>query len=109
MLATIFGQGNTYTLNQLTGGATNQCLISKKIGLLILRIVFKVSIAASDDAYKGPKTVLARINGNNTETIIDRDREEELLGKIAKFGMAPQTYGRFENGLVYAQNGTNIL
>ncbi|KIW67086.1 hypothetical protein PV04_06359 [Phialophora macrospora] len=45
--------------------------------------------------------VLLRAYGNNTEIIIDRDREARSHGLCAERGLAPPLLARFKNGLLY--------
>lgn len=42
-----------------------------------------------------------RAYGNNTEILIDRDREAKSHGLLAERGLAPPLLARFENGLLY--------
>jgi ethanolamine kinase len=42
-----------------------------------------------------------RAYGNNTEILIDRDREAQSHGLLAKRGLAPPLLARFNNGLLY--------
>ena len=42
-----------------------------------------------------------RAYGNNTEVIIDRDREAKSHALLAECGLAPPLLARFENGLLY--------
>jgi len=45
--------------------------------------------------------VLVRICGQNTEQLIDRELEFITLVSLATYGVSPQIFGRFLNGLVY--------
>src|SRR5947207_11017468 len=45
--------------------------------------------------------VLMRAYGNNTEILIDREREAKSHGLLAERGLAPPLLARFENGLLY--------
>ncbi len=47
------------------------------------------------------RSVLMRAYGNNTEILIDRDREAKSHGLLAERGLAPPLLARFENGLLY--------
>src|SRR5271170_1997995 len=42
-----------------------------------------------------------RAYGNNTEILIDRDREAKSHALLATRGLAPSLLARFENGLLY--------
>src|SRR2546423_15602006 len=45
--------------------------------------------------------VLMRAYGNNTEILIDREREAKSHGLLAERGLATPLLARFENGLLY--------
>lgn len=47
------------------------------------------------------QAVLLRAYGNNTDILIDRDREAQSHALLAKRGLAPQLLARFNNGLLY--------
>jgi ethanolamine kinase len=47
------------------------------------------------------EAILMRAYGNNTDILIDRDREAESHALLAKRGLAPPLLARFNNGLLY--------
>lgn len=47
------------------------------------------------------ESVLMRAYGNNTDILIDRDREATSHLTCAKYGLAPSLLARFNNGLLY--------
>ena len=47
------------------------------------------------------ESVLMRAYGNNTDILIDRDREATAHLVCAKHGLAPPLLARFQNGLLY--------
>lgn len=63
------------------------------VGGGITNLLFRLSAA-------GLPTVLVRIYGENTERVIDREREIALFARLSAMGFAPPLYGRFENGRV---------
>ncbi|KIV89050.1 hypothetical protein PV10_08663 [Exophiala mesophila] len=74
---------------KFTDGITNNLLkISKHIPGL-------TSTEIDEDS------VLLRAYGNNTDIIIDRDREATSHALCAQFGLAPTLLARFNNGLLY--------
>ena len=46
-------------------------------------------------------SILMRAYGNNTDILIDRDREAAAHQMCAKYGLAPALLARFQNGLLY--------
>lgn len=46
-------------------------------------------------------SILMRAYGNNTDILIDRDREAAAHQMCAKHGLAPALLARFQNGLLY--------
>jgi ethanolamine kinase len=56
-----------------------------------------------DDAplNDSPQVVLVRIYGTNTEDIIDRDYELQLLKALERQSIKPKLYATFENGYVF--------
>jgi ethanolamine kinase len=46
-------------------------------------------------------SVLMRSYGNNTDILIDRDREATSHSICAQYGLAPSLLARFKNGLLY--------
>ncbi|KAJ5066655.1 ethanolamine kinase 1 [Anaeramoeba ignava] len=48
-----------------------------------------------------PPHLLMRVNGKNTETIIDREHETNMINFLASFGFGPKIYGIFQNGFIY--------
>ncbi|EXJ85302.1 ethanolamine kinase [Capronia epimyces CBS 606.96] len=47
------------------------------------------------------ESILLRAYGNNTEILIDRDREARSHALLAERGLAPPLLARFKNGLLY--------
>lgn len=47
------------------------------------------------------ESILLRAYGNNTEILIDRDREAKSHALLAERGLAPPLLARFKNGLLY--------
>lgn len=45
--------------------------------------------------------MLLRAYGNNTDILIDREREAKSHALLAQYGLAPPLLARFENGLLY--------
>ncbi|KAL0481239.1 ethanolamine kinase [Acrasis kona] len=64
---------------KLTGGLTN--------------LLYKAKV--------GDKTVLVRINGVGTETIIDRDKEIEYMLLLGEHRLSAEIYAIYNNGYVY--------
>ena len=50
----------------------------------------------------GLDPVLVRLYGANTETVIDRDRENALFARLSRLGFAPTYHGRFTGGRIEA-------
>ncbi len=46
-------------------------------------------------------SILMRAYGNNTDILIDRDREAAAHQMCARYGLAPALLARFRNGLLY--------
>lgn len=63
------------------------------IGGGLTNLLFKCSDAA------GHK-VLIRLYGDNTERIIDREREAEVVSSVVEHGFGAKVYGHFANGRV---------
>ena len=65
----------------------------------LLQIIKKIpgkSIEQIDD-----ESILLRAYGNNTDILIDRDREAQSHALLAERGLAPPLLARFKNGLLY--------
>eukprot|EP01083_Nonionella_stella_P075533 205392_1 len=79
---------SSYTLSVIQGGITN---------LLYLLTPKSGDECKSNDQASGHK-LLVRIYGENTEVLIDRDREEKLFYELGNVGFGPKLYGIFGNG-----------
>ena len=77
-------------LNQFTDGLTNK----------LYKVVGHVETTPHDGPVK-QKTALVRIYGKKTEILIDRERETRNLVCLARAGLVPPLYGRFNNGICY--------
>jgi len=76
-----------FQISPLSGGITN-----------ILHIVSAKSVPSKERELP----VVVRINGNNTEAIIDRSKEAVIQSEAFRDGLGPKYYGGFNNGSVYA-------
>ncbi|EQL37638.1 ethanolamine kinase [Blastomyces dermatitidis ATCC 26199] len=65
----------------------------------LLKIIKRVP-GLSDEQIDND-AVLMRAYGNNTEILIDRDRETRSHALLAERGLAPPLLARFKNGLLY--------
>lgn len=72
---------SSYTLKVIQGGITN----------LLYLMTPNVEIEES-------KKLLLRVYGENTEVLIDREREEKLFYEVGSLGFGPKLYGIFGNG-----------
>ena len=53
-----------------------------------------------DDKDKNVKKLLVRVYGENTEVLINREREEKLFNELGELGFGPTMYGLFGNGRI---------
>lgn len=83
------GPENKIEFVRFTDGITNTLLkiINRKAGLT--------------DEQVDNDAVLMRAYGNNTEILIDRERETTSHALLASCGLAPPLLARFNNGLLY--------
>lgn len=72
---------SSYTLKVIQGGITN----------LLYLMTPNVETEES-------KKLLLRVYGENTEVLIDREREEKLFYEVGSLGFGPKLYGIFGNG-----------
>ncbi|RYP61595.1 hypothetical protein DL771_010076 [Monosporascus sp. 5C6A] len=74
---------------RFTDGITNTLLkaVNKKEGL-------------SEEEIDN-EAILLRAYGNGTDVIIDRQRETQNHELLEKFGLAPELFARFDNGMMY--------
>jgi len=79
-------------LNQFTDGLTNK----------LYKVVGNVETTPKEGQQKRKeKAALVRIYGKKTEILIDRERETRNLICLAREGLVPPLYGRFNNGICY--------
>ena len=69
------------------------------ISLQLLKLARHTPGASQEDIDRD--CVLLRAYGNNTEILIDRDREATSHLTCSKYGLAPPLLARFQNGLLY--------
>ncbi|KAJ9607702.1 hypothetical protein H2200_007780 [Cladophialophora chaetospira] len=69
----------------------------------ITNILLKITkhVPGQSQAEVDEASVLLRAYGNNTDLIIDRNREERSHALCAQQGLAPPLLARFRNGLLY--------
>ncbi|ERF71193.1 hypothetical protein EPUS_06022 [Endocarpon pusillum Z07020] len=65
----------------------------------LLKIVKKIPKKSTEQI--DDEAILLRAYGNNTDILIDRDREAQSHGLLAERGLAPPLLARFNNGLLY--------
>ncbi|RMZ88404.1 hypothetical protein DV736_g4368, partial [Chaetothyriales sp. CBS 134916] len=66
---------------------------------LLLKLALHAPGLSQDEIDRG--SILMRSYGNNTDILIDRDREATSHGVCAQHGLAPPLLARFRNGLLY--------
>lgn len=87
---------SNYSLKVVQGGITN---------LLFLMTPKKEIIVKNDQNEESTGNLfhdklLIRIYGENTEVLIDRDREEKLFHELGSIAFGPRCYGLFGNGRI---------
>lgn len=79
---------SSYTSKTIQGGITN-----------LLYLLTPNDNDTKDAKNKGKK-LLVRIYGENTEVLIDREREQKLFYELGVIGVGPKLYALFGNGRV---------
>lgn len=69
-------------------------IVLTSVGGGITNVLFKA------EGPKGEEPVLVRIYGENTDILVNRDRDNHLFHELATLGFAPPYRGRFENGRI---------
>eukprot|EP01084_Bolivina_argentea_P282729 484021_1 len=83
---------SNYTLSVIQGGITN-------LLYLMTPNINNKDDNKSQDKYS-PKKLLVRVYGENTEVLIDRNREEKLFYELGQLKFGPTMYGIFGNGRI---------
>jgi len=85
IISQIAGSHGEIDVQNLAGGTTN--------------ILFECAVPRMFS--KEPEVMLVRVYGANTEEIIDRDYEIELLKALEQQKLRPKLFGTFDNGCVF--------